>query len=330
MKQLEQFITNLAYRFRNENDLSVMTWTLCQTSDLFLESFINFFFPGLCCESISLKREVSEDDSRPDFFFKYNNETYLIECKIYDRQHHFEQYIKRFKIPNNHLGYITNYPLLKSGFEVHTWTELYSYLKKLIPAKESGLWNGYLSYLENVCNIFINESPMNLDGMFSVYTFYRSLDEVFAFDNDRYTSSVYNSKKDTNNGGNFTRSTPRDGVIGKYFGVSFKQVRWKKSWGWMGVYFEREHPLICVGFDSRDGWGKPIYDLLINRCNDIKAGKYYDKPYYDEESNAVWFDFKKDAEFNKLTDCQEQINLLRSFLAEVFDTIYNVKQKTLK
>ena len=171
---------------------------------------------------------------------------------------------------------------------------------------------------------------MNLDGMFSLYTFYRSLDDVFAFDNDRYSSFLYDSRKDTNNGGNFSGGTPREGVMGKYFEIKFKKVRMKSAWGWMGVYFEREHPLVCVGFDDRDGWGKPVYDLLIDRLDDQKNGLHFDAPYYDEETDGIWFDFNKGEEFNQLSDPQKQITLLRSFLAEVFDTIYSIKKSTLQ
>lgn len=326
MDYLEDFITNLSSRFRKENDLSDITWTMCQTSDRFLEAFVQFFFPGVSTDDINLQRELSDDDSRPDFYFQSEGKEYLIECKIYDRNHHFEQYCKRFKVPAEHLGYITNYPLQKAGFTVHTWTELYVYLKGRIPDEEASLWCGYLGYLKDVCCVFLTNTPMNLDGMFSLYTFYRGLDEVFSFDNDHYTAFLYDSRKDTNSGGNFSGSTPREGVMGKYFEVAFKHVRMKRAWGWMGVYFEREHPLVCIGFDDRDGWGKSVFDLLIDRVDDMEAGLYFDAPYYDDETNGIWFDFNKADEFNQLDISKEQTALLKSFLQEVLDTIYSIKQ----
>lgn len=326
MEYLEDFITNLSSRFRKENDLSDITWTMCQTSDRFLEAFVQFFFPGVSTDDIYLQRELSDDDSRPDFYFQSEGKEYLIECKIYDRNHHFEQYTKRFKVPAERLGYITNYPLQKVGFTVHTWTELYVYLKGRISDEEASLWNGYLGYLKDVCSVFLTNTPMNLDGMFSLYTFYRGLDEVFSFDNDHYTAFLYDSRKDTNSGGNFSGSTPREGVMGKYFEVAFKHVRMKRAWGWMGVYFEREHPLVCIGFDDRDGWGKSVFDLLIDRVDDMEAGMYFDAPYYDDETNGIWFDFNKAEEFNQLGNSKEQTALLKSFLQEVLDTIYSIKQ----
>ena len=328
MEQLHDFIVNLSSRFRNENDLSDITWVMCQTSDLFMKAFVHFFFPKLDIDEIHLQREYAEDDSRPDFFFQVDEKEYLVECKINDHNHHFEQYIKRFKIQPEQLGYITNYPMQKEGFIVRTWTEFYLFLNTKIPNNEAPLWKGYLEYLKSVCSIFITETPMNLDGMYSLYSFYRSLDDVFAFDNDRYTSVLYDSRKDTNNGGNFTGSTPREGVMGKYFEVSFKISRMRKAWGWMGVYFEREHPLICVGFDNRDGWGRSVFKVLYERIDDLKDGIYFTEPYYDDETDAVWFDFSQSEKFNTLNSSKEQITLLKSFLAEVFDTIYALKQSS--
>ena len=58
----------------------------------------------------------------------------------------------------------------------------------------------------------------------------------------------------------------------------------------------------------------------------MEAGEYFDQPYYDEESDGIWFDFNKGKEFDKLTDYNKQIDLLKSFLAEVFDTIYATKE----
>ena len=308
---VESFISNLSKRLYNENDLSDITWTMCVTSDNFLEAFLGFFFPDEKFGKVSIQREVSDEDSRPDFYFEHDGKIYLIECKIGDRNHHFEQYTTHYEIPNERLGYITNYPMRKEGFVVHTWTDLYLYLSKCIPQEELELWIGYLKYVKQVCNIFIPKQPMNLDGMYSLYTFYKLLDEVFVCDNEKFTSCIY--------------ATPREGVMGKYFEVEFKQSDIKKTWGWMVVYFEREHPLVCIGFDNRENWGKPIYDLLMdkNRCQNMNKGNCFDVPY--EENGSIWFEFMKNEDFNTLKKPTEQIALLRSFYCEVLDAVFSIK-----
>ncbi len=123
---VEYFFENLAYRKRNENDLSDVTWALCMASHSFQTLFLNFFFSSVEFSDITMfEREKSEGDSRPDFLIENSGLIYLIECKINDRNHHFEQYTSTFGIPNERLGYITNYKMFKDGFIVKTWEEFY-------------------------------------------------------------------------------------------------------------------------------------------------------------------------------------------------------------
>ncbi len=314
---ISKFIQNLSSRFRSENDLSDITWTMCETSEKFKYHFIKFFFPDIIItDTAILTREKSGDGSRPDFILETKNGIFLIENKISDKNHHFEQYAKAFNITAERLGYITNYPLSKAGYKTHTWREFYLYTYNHIPQEESDLWTSYLYYLKSVCYIFITDKPMQLTGMFSLYTFYRSLDDVFEFETEKFSSTLYDSRKDTNNGGNFL-CTPRDGVMGKYFEIRYKKSN-LKAWGWMGVYFERENPLICICFCNREGWGKPIYNLLLK--NQIKAdGKFSKAPY--EEDGAFWFEFKSDKQFDSIKEPQNQISLLRSYFEETMNII---------
>lgn len=251
----------------------------------------------------------------------YNEEIYLIENKIGDKNHHFEQYIKTYKIEPSHLGYIANYPIAKEGFETHTWRDLYIHLSNNIPNEENALWMAYLKYIKDVCSIFITDKPMNLQGMFSLYTFYRCLDEVFIFDTYAFRSALYDSLRDTNGGGNFLY-TLRDGVMGKYFSVKLKKCHVKEAWGWLGVYFEREDPVICLGFCNREGWGKPIFNIINSDPFAIPEGTFASEPY--EEDGAYWFDFKKYDEFDSL-DLDGQIGLLRDFFKEAIMAVYNFK-----
>lgn len=318
---LKQFIINLSQRFRSENDLSDVTWTMCQTSDEFQYLFLEFFFPWLRrkCANAYVEREHVKGNCRPDFFFEYEEDPYIIENKIEDRNQHFEQYVKTFKIDSSHLGYIANYKIVKTGFVTHTWKELYQYLQQNIPEEERTLWEAYLKYIKSVCYIYIPSKPMDLNGMNSLYTFYRCLDDVFAFDNEFFHSELYPYKRDTKSGGNI-QGTPREGIMGKYFELEFKGIRVKKAWGWMGVYFNVEEPSIWIGFRNEDGWGQSIYRLL--ECNRIKTGRLFSAP--EEEDNAYWFRFKTPANFNELT-LPKQEKLLKKFFENVMMAIYNAK-----
>lgn len=316
---ISKFFLNMASRLRNENDLSDITWAMCESSKSFNSEFVRFFFDDIDADNIYLEREKTNDDCRPDFFFECGEKTYLIECKIGDRKnHHFNQYVRRFNIEPKQLGYITNYYHIEEGFTVHTWTELYQYLEKRMPSNEEReLWKGYLDYLKNVCNIYIPTKPMRLEGMYSLYTFYQKLDEVFTCDEEKYKTSLYDSKKDTKGGGNIY-GTPRDGVMGKYFEVKFKGKK-KSAWGWMGIYFSTEEPLICMGFRNEDGWGKPVFDKLYPVLDEYPDGKYGTCPY--EEDGAVWFNFKKNSLFDKKDDVDKQVELLRLFFKESMEVV---------
>lgn len=258
-------------------------------------------------------------DFRPDFFFEYDGEIYLIENKIEDKNQHFEKYVKTFKIDASHLGYIANYKIVKRGFNTHTWKELYQYLQQKVPEEERTLWESYLEYIKSVCYIYIPAKPMDLNGMNSLYTFYRCLDDVFAFDNDYFHSELYDSRYDTKGGGNI-QGIPREGIMGKYFELELKGIRVKRAWGWMGVYFDVEEPTIWIGFRNEDGWGQPIYRLLED--NTIKSGRLFTAPV--EDDNAYWFMFKTPASFNELT-LPKQEKLLKKFFEDVIMAIYNTK-----
>ena len=322
---LIEFFDCMAERMRNENDLSDVTWAMLQASDTFLDAFLSFFFPGVAFSEVYIEREKSEDDSRPDFHFQYKGSIYVVENKIYDQNHHFEKYTSTFNVSPDRLGYITNYPMKHKPFIIHTWTEFYCYLKKKkVPQAERNLWDGYLSYIKNVCSIEIFTKPMNLDGMYSLYEFYNVLDEVFALDTEEYSSQVYNSNYDTHQGGNTFR-TPRQGVMGKYFDVEFKKQKIKETFGWMGVYFNEENPNIYIAFADIEGWGKPVYSLLKTKEKEEKlrgGHKYFLKPYID--GAAYWFDFKKRKDFNNLT-FNGQVKMLRNYLEEVLNYICELK-----
>lgn len=160
---------------------------------------------------------------------------------------------------------------------------------------------------------------MDLNGMNSLYTFYRCLDDVFAFDNDAFHSELYNSKIDTKGGGNF-QGTPREGIMGKYFKLQYKRIRVKEAWGWMGVYFYEENPSIWIGFRNDELWGQSIYRVID--CNDIKSSKLFCAPI--ENENAYWFKFKTPTNFNELI-LPKQEKLLKKFFEEVMMAIYNAK-----
>lgn len=96
---LSAFFSALAERAYKENDLSDVTYALLEANNAFRQFFLDFFFPheGLEGVKVVIEREHVIGDSRPDFWIRNRNEVYLVEVKIWDGGHHFEQYHKRLK-----------------------------------------------------------------------------------------------------------------------------------------------------------------------------------------------------------------------------------------
>ncbi len=81
MKEVSEFIGFLSWRMRNENDLSDITWALCQASEKFANLFLTYIFgkdANNYTQISEFHREYSRGDSRPDMFFK-NNETIIYQ-----------------------------------------------------------------------------------------------------------------------------------------------------------------------------------------------------------------------------------------------------------
>ena len=130
MTELSKFFTGFAERAHKENNLSDITYALCRSNISFCQFFLDFFFPGagLRARDVEITREYFTEWGRPDFWIRnrVNQELYIVEVKIWDGSHHFEQYFKILKEDSGlekdskpahdllvwrRLGYIANYPI---------------------------------------------------------------------------------------------------------------------------------------------------------------------------------------------------------------------------
>lgn len=86
------FFEQLAKYYRHENDLSNITVALCNSSDIFREIFVHFFFPEIRIENIKeISREIWDVNgmgSRVDIHITLDNdEIFIVEVKKGDRNH---------------------------------------------------------------------------------------------------------------------------------------------------------------------------------------------------------------------------------------------------
>ena len=318
--QTKYFFEALSVRLKNENDLSDITLAMCLSCESFRNDFLHFFFPEMIIdENISIDREVSEEDSRPDFLIENKGIIYLIENKINDKNQHFGQYDKTFNVTPERFGYITNYVIndeniIKKGYKLHTWEELYDCLsKKTFPNDgENTLLKGYLEYVKNVCSIIKITKAMKLDGIYSLFSLIEILKkEIVNRETELFTLGIYSTNSAIQN------SNPKNGITGVNFQLTYKKNITTDIWGWIGIYYNREKPLICMGFPDKTGWGKPFIDLFRDSINQLSNKKSFKKPYYEEGS--WWFEMTDDLldKFNESNDLNEQKNILKEYMDEV-------------
>ena len=324
---ITKFLESLSYRVNNENALSDITWSLCNASPMFREAFLHFFFPDMqILPDVEIEREISKDDSRPDFIIYNGEEKYLIENKINDHNQHFCQYEKTFKIPSERFGYIANYlipqPSRAKQYQIRTWEGFYKLLGTIRSEseQEQSLIVGFREYLKNVCNILDFMKPMNIEGIYSLYQLMEILNKLCNREEDSYMIEVKAPNRCYDN------SRGNHEVMGVIFVITFKGIR-LQSLGWVGICFNEEIPLICMGFYNKKNWGKNICTLIGNNLTQAKIGKYTSEPY--KEDDAYWFNFDDGKEtygecFNKLS-LDEQIEQIKTFMDDVFDYIYKLK-----
>ena len=285
-----RFFKELSQRMYKENDLSDIIYALCESNLQFKQFFLDFFFKdkGLMAANVTLEREVQyEDGSRPDFVIRRlkdrEEEVFFVENKIWDRSHHFAQYIKTLKSKDN-LGYITNYPVNEQDLDsanrqafnsiknkdnrIKRWHQF----RKELAAKAEDIneqsWatsediQGFLAYCEEICpdnQEIVSNFELNGGAFGKVRSFYECLKA-------RLSRSIKIKDKEIKlelwNRGSFNKPSE---WIGCYFGA--ENLLQQKVWGWIGFYLHEntKTPGLCVEFLNKTGWGKPVFDQIKER-----------------------------------------------------------------
>ncbi len=308
---IKKIFGNLSEKFRNENALSDITWVLCETSENFRKLFLKFFFPTEDFNNIQdFQREYPQKNSRPDFYIKNGEKIYLIEVKINDINHHFEQYKEEFKIEKDQLGYIANYPISKEGFNTKTWESFYDDLQKSITDEKNGLGKeesdlikGYLAYIKNVCSIVKITNTMNLNNLQTVYDFNETLKKVTDFKTEDFR--VENRKLDI-----------QHYRTGYYLGVFDLKSEKKDISIWVGAYFDSNDKYqLCIVVEESHPLSKIIIskELLKDRIiTDDGCIFIAPKEREVDGKNVAGKDY-----FNGLDSPKEQQDFLKEFITEV-------------
>lgn len=258
--KLNQFFSTLARRAYNENRLSDITYALCESNLSFKQFFLDFFFPNvLNAENTVIEREHPDELGRPDFWIRHGDTLYIVEVKIWDGNHHFEQYSKILnekspeKDTGKRLGYIANYEISNPPCpcRVHTWKDFAEKLR-LYQCLNDQAVQGYYIYLTQVCpfdDFSLDGKEIALSSFEKVYNFNVQISnaineiEIPDIDMELYTRS--------------SRKFVSKQKMGQFFEFNYKEER---VWGWLGIKYTNDGAILAVEFENRNGWGKPICD----------------------------------------------------------------------
>ncbi len=314
-EELKMFFSKLADKFRKENDLSDITWALCETNLEFKKLFLSFFFSEIKDVSgIFLTREYSKDSSRVDFFFEKDNKDYIIEVKKGDQDDHFEDYKRVFE--GARFGWIANYEVAKNredGIEIRTWNEFKEFLENSsnvsnFNSKTILTTKAYCEYLRKVCSI-IKINKMKFENLSSLHSFYRLIEKII---NNRIKSDIICSP---------SSKGIREYQTGMYFKLSKSEHPENAIYPWFGIfYYDEKSTCVCIYFGWQDC--NSVYD---NVKRHFKKGKYYEK-WTEDDWNGLRVNLQQEHfdKFNsKESSVEIQEQILKEFLNEVVE---NIKQ----
>ena len=193
----------------------------------------------------------------------------------------------------------------------------YEIMKELDETQEEKfLLQGFLDYILNVCNLIKIRKPMNLKGMYSLFSLMEILEKLSNRSYDQYKLILYNSNRVCGGG-------IQKGVSGVNFELIYDNATCKeqKIWGWIGVYYNREDPIICMGFYNNAAWGANYIKLIDIFRSKWGNKKEFKKPYYESGESYLWFEMSD--EFSKAFDASNDINDQEVILQGFMDAVIN-------
>lgn len=312
------FFYYLGDRIYNENRLSDITWAFCKSNTVFQYQFLSFLFGENddFKQEIDLIREFTRWNdldskySRPDFYFSLNDQEYIIEVKINDLNHHFEDYNATFSDAKK--SYITNYFIedkssnSRENFTIKTWEAFYLHLQKI----NKPHFNAYCTYLAKVCRISKIET-MDLSNLKSLTDFHKTIEKIL----------------DETNNISKGNTTFTEGNSGCSFILNTKEY---KVNCWLGLVYHMKGIFVTIKKDNN------FSDNFINQnFSNEESNLDNNQPWYQE--GLFYFMtkeelFKQGFEKTEGTNIslENQVIFIQDFLNEVVDYInkyFNEKAK---
>lgn len=268
MADLNRFFTALSERMYKENNLSDVTYALCEADVKFRQFFLDFFFHDarLTAGEVTIERETGfKKSGRPDFcIWTRDGGLYVVEVKIYDGNHHFEQYhdiLAENKGNGDNggrsawkrLGYIANYKEAKdvkiengsktadeACSRVATWPEFVDGLERYLGFDDPTI-RGYVEYVKRVCPYDDFQTPedwkISAKDFKAVAEFDKALENAI-----RQNGCTAYSRS--------TRDFASMQWIGHFFDWQLSGDAVLSCRGWIGAYYRQGGAVVCVEFEE--------------------------------------------------------------------------------
>ena len=322
-KYYELFYKNLTNKLRNENRLSDVTISMCQTSKWFSKSFLDFFFRDLNLKGNTnlWEREYTSeiDSSRVDFYYEEDDKKIVIENKIWDQNTHAEQYKIAFSDDKGYTrAFIANYrfpdPTDKTYKSKKTWREFKEYLDELMKdfsgdGDEKSLIESYIKYIAVFLRI-MEIKQMNFSNLNSITSFFRLVDKVV--EGNKY--GIY--------------SSGREKIRFEDTWIFKRYLDIKENTYWIGLEFSEEPSIEIYVYNPNRS--KKDYESLVMSLKCTKHNKEKVE-YYDDCYAGVWggnFSMSEEMmnEFNgkNTTNEEKQEECFKKFFDEVVEAVQKI------
>lgn len=309
---LDRIFRDLGRHFREENDLSYLTWAVAKNCVEFLNIFMELFdFDS--GEFLKIYREYrSRSGMRADIAVKNGNRLFIIENKIDDTNYHFRSYSRDFGGQNARFGIIVKRDMSigqkreaeRYNFNVKKWKEFVKLLENRLNGEEfssnvHSVIKAYIEYVKEVCSIMpIGE--IRFERLVSLYYFNNLIKDII----ENYQNENFECKLNNN-----TRSAQyryNECGSGQYFILKRKRGSNKLS-PWFGIWYEKEQPEICITIDQE------FYPDICSRFRNRGGNRNLYGIELDE--SGVHFILNQDRfnEFNTSSKEQQREILVRFF-----------------
>ena len=299
-RELDDFFSYCAERMRKENNASDFLYSLLKSSKI-MRSIFSTLLDYPISDNLIIKREWTEEESRPDFFFFDGNvKKILVEVKFHDTDYHIRKYSKFSG--RKYLLLIDN-PIIeidKKKWTIIKWEDL---IKGMEMSKDS-LIKSSAKYFRKVTKIEPYSAVKNITKLDGLRDLNRMTRDVI----DKYVSPhnmIYKIEDSFTSGESgyyySVRGNKKDDIKARlFFGAVYNQ-----HWTCFMLYFERS---------DNNKYFDQFKRKLQSKCSPKSIHIYPTPEKISENDCVIKMAEKKEKLFFKRHAIKSQKQILKNFL----------------